>query len=163
LLSGITFPITNATLTWLVRPEFQELRQRKPILIHIDLVKGLAGDRESVTFLRDFIRPWGIVSTKSAALRAARKLDVPAIQRVFLIDSASLHASIDSITENGPVAVELMPGLAPAPIAEIRNAVGLPIIAAGLIRTREDAFTALNAGADAISMSATELWNEPFL
>ncbi|MFW6227898.1 MAG: glycerol-3-phosphate responsive antiterminator, partial [Alkalispirochaeta sp.] len=65
--------LMNATLTWLVRPEFQELRQRKPVLIHIDLVKGLAGDRESVTFLRDFIQPWGIVSTKSATIRAARK------------------------------------------------------------------------------------------
>ena len=65
--------LMNVTLSWLVRPEFQEHRKAKPILIHADLVKGLAGDREAVAFLRDSVRPWGIVSTRSGVLRAARK------------------------------------------------------------------------------------------
>jgi glycerol uptake operon antiterminator len=155
--------VMNVSLTWLVRPEFQTFREQKPILIHADLVKGLSGDREAISFLRDFIRPWGIVSTKGGTIRAARKLGVPAIQRLFLIDSTSLRASIDSILENAPTAVELMPGLAPGPIAEVKEAVHLPIIAAGLIRTREEAFSALDAGADAVSMSTVALWNEPFL
>lgn len=155
--------LMNVSLSWLVRPEFQALREQKPILIHADLVRGLSGDRDAISFLRDFIQPWGIVSTRGGTIRAARKLGVPAIQRVFLIDSASLRISIDSILENAPTAVELMPGIAPEPIAEVKAAVKLPIIAAGLIRNREEAFAALGSGADAVSMSTTSLWSEPFL
>lgn len=155
--------VMNATVSWLIRQEFQEFREQKPILIHADLVKGLAGDREGVAFLRDYIRPWGIVSTKSGTLRAARKLGIPAIQRVFLIDSSSLRISIDSIIENAPVAAELMPGLAVGPIAEVKTAVEVPVIAGGLIRTYAEARAARDAGADAVSMSAPALWNEPFL
>lgn len=155
--------LLNATLSWLIRPEFQEYRTRKPILIHTDLVKGLSTDREAITFLRDFIGPWGIVSTKSGTLRAARKLGLPAIQRVFLIDSTSLRGSIESIIENEPVAVELMPGLAPGLIQEVKAAVGIPVIAAGLIRTAEEAQAVLSAGADAVSMSASTLWNKTFM
>lgn len=154
--------LMNVTLSWLVRPEFLKYRKAKPILIHADLVKGLAGDREAVAFLRDSVRPWGIVSTRSGVLRAARKSNIPAIQRVFLIDTASLRVSINSIADNTPAAVELMPGVAPGPIAEIKEHVGVPVIAAGLIRTRDEALAALDAGADAVSMSEQSLWNERF-
>ena len=104
----------------------------------------------------------GIVSTKGTTIRAARKEGVPAIQRVFLIDGSSLRLSIDSIGDNDPSAVELMPGIAPDPIEEIKREIDLPIIAAGLIRNRRQARAALTAGADAVSMSTEELWTERF-
>jgi glycerol uptake operon antiterminator len=81
---------------------------------------------------------------------------------VFLIDTASLRVSINSIADNTPAAVELMPGVAPGPITEIKEHIGVPVIAAGLIRTRDEALAALGAGADAVSMSEQSLWNERF-
>lgn len=151
--------LMNGTINRLVSPQFQEMSRAKPILVHIDLVKGLSGDREAIQFIRDFVRPAGIVSTKSSTLRAARKEGLPAIQRVFLIDSMSLDLSIESIRENGPLAVELMPGIATEAISEIKEALGIPIIAAGLIRREDQILRALTAGADAISTSTEELWN----
>lgn len=151
--------LMNGTINRLVSPQFQEMSQAKPILVHIDLVKGLSGDREAIQFIRDFVRPAGIVSTKSSTLRAARKEGLPAIQRVFLIDSMSLDLSIESIRENGPLAVELMPGIATEAIVQIKNAVDVPIIAAGLIQRKDQVQRAIEAGADAISTSYEELWN----
>ncbi len=154
--------LMNAPLTWLIRPDFQELRSAKPVLVHADLIKGLSGERESIRFLRDFVGPAGIVSTRSTTIRAARKEGVPVIQRVFLIDSASLRTSTESIRENRPTAVEIMPGIATAALAEIREAVGIPVIAAGLVRSRAQVLAALTAGADAVSMSSPELWNQEY-
>jgi glycerol uptake operon antiterminator len=151
--------LMNGALTWLVSPGFQDRAREKPILIHMDLVKGLSGEREAILFIRDFVRPAGIVSTKSSTLRAARKEGLPAIQRVFLIDRTSLQLSIESIRENRPVAVELMPGIATEAISEIKESLGIPIIAAGLIRREDQILRALAAGADAISSSTEELWN----
>lgn len=150
-------------ITQLVRPDFQSYSEAKPILIHADLLRGLSGDRETIVFLREFIRPAGIVSTKGAIVRAARKEGLTAIQRLFLIDTKSLRASVDSIRENEPDAVEIMPGIAIDVIPEILESVDVPIIMAGLVRRREQVFAALRAGADGVSMSERSLWNEVYL
>jgi len=151
--------LMNVTVSGLVKPEFKDLAEQKPIYVHADLIKGLSADREAVLFLRDFVRPAGIVSTRSTVIRAGRKEGIATIQRVFLIDSASLRQSVESIKENRPDAVELMPGIATDAIAQVCNAVSIPIIAAGLVRTPEHVRSALQAGAHAVSTSEPSLWS----
>ena len=47
----------------------------------------------------------------------------------------------------------------PSVTADVRKAVGIPIIASGLLRTKKDVVAALDAGADAVSTTADDLWS----
>ncbi|MFB5268757.1 glycerol-3-phosphate responsive antiterminator [Paenibacillus enshidis] len=151
--------LMHGKVTNLLEPQFQELSKLKPVFVHTDLVRGLSNDKEAVALLAEHVRPAGIVSTKSAMIRAAKKEGLLTVQRVFLIDTGSFHTAIRSIKENEPDAIEIMPGIAPSIIPAFREETGLPIIAAGLISTHEQVKEALKAGADAVSLSRAELWN----
>ncbi|MNW25513.1 Glycerol-3-phosphate responsive antiterminator [compost metagenome] len=155
--------LMHGKITSLLGAEFQELSKQKPIFVHTDLVKGLSSDKEAAAFLSEYVRAAGIVSTRSAMIRAAKKEGLLTIQRIFLIDTGSFHTAIRSIKENEPDAIEIMPGIAPSIIPAFQEQTGLPIIAAGLISTQEQVKQALAAGADAVSLSRSELWNTPDL
>lgn len=51
-----------------------------------------------------------------------------------------------------------MPGIMPSIIKQLAEEIEFPIIAGGLIQTREDAEIAIRAGASAISTSHYEVW-----
>jgi len=51
-----------------------------------------------------------------------------------------------------------LPGIIPSLIKEIQEKTGLPIIAGGLIRTKEDVDNCLANGAFAVTTSNKELW-----
>lgn len=51
-----------------------------------------------------------------------------------------------------------MPGIMPSIIKQLVEEIEFPIIAGGLIQTREDAEIAIRAGASAISTSHYEVW-----
>lgn len=81
---------------------------------------------------------------------------------MFLIDSHALEKSYKLIERTKPDYIEVLPGIAPWMITEVKERLGIPIFAGGLIRTREDVEKALKAGAEGITTSDTELW-EAFL
>jgi len=151
--------LMHAKITDLMEEEFQSLRTKKPILLHTDLVKGLSSDKEAFSLLSKFVKPKGIVTTKSAMIRAAKKEGLLTVQRIFLIDTSSFYTAIRNIKENEPDAIEIMPGIAPSIIKSFKEQIGQPIIAGGLITTAQHVDDAIQAGADAISLSKSELWN----
>ena len=53
----------------------------------------------------------------------------------------------------------MMPGILPEIIKEFNRNIGIPIIAGGLIKTKNEIYQALGAGAKAISTGKQELWN----
>ena len=57
-----------------------------------------------------------------------------------------------------PDLVEVMPGVIPKVLKEIRKYTEIPIIAGGLISDKKDIMAAFSAGADAISTTKEELW-----
>ncbi len=148
----------NASINNLISKQFQEYCQIKPIFVHIDLVKGLNGDKESLRFLRRHTKLYGIVSTKSNTLRAAKKEGFVTIQRIFLIDTQSYLNSLEAIAQNQPDCIEIMPAIAPSILAKYREHVALPIIVGGLVSSAEQIAEAFRAGADAVSLSKQELW-----
>lgn len=148
-----------ARLGDLMEDNIVQYNQQKPVFIHTDLVKGLAGDSESVKFLQHYVKPAGIVSTKGPMIRAAKKAGLLTIQRIFLIDTRSLENSVESVHENNPDAVEIMPGLVPSIIPCLRERLSQPLIMGGLISQAEQIHDALDAGADAVSLSAAHLWD----
>ena len=151
--------LMDGKLNELLEKDFQDCNKKKPIFLHTDLVKGLSNDREAINFIKKYINPAGIVSTKSAMLKAAKKKGLYTIQRIFLIDSKSLKNAIESIRDNDPDIVEVMPALAYSIIETLKNEIDKPIILGGLINKRDQIIDGLKAGADGISFSKSDLWN----
>lgn len=131
---------------------------KKSIFLHVDLIKGVANDTEGVKYIAQRVKPDGIVSTKSHLIRMAKKEGLFAVQHFFLIDTHAYETSIRSILETEPDAIEIMPGLMPRVIADIKIKTEYPIVAAGLVKSRREAKKVIDAGAHAVAIGEPELW-----
>jgi Glycerol-3-phosphate responsive antiterminator. len=130
----------------------------KLAFVHIDLVDGLGRDQAAVQYMALRISPDGVITTRGNLIKYAKDMGLFAIQRIFLLDSMSLDTGIAGIQQNMPDAVEVLPGVLPREVAYCHDRVPCPIIAGGLIRTKDDIIAALKAGAIAVSTSNQELW-----
>lgn len=133
-------------------------KAHKPIFLHLDLLEGLGRDKAAIKFLAREIGPDGIITTRSHLIKYAQKYGLFTVQRVFVLDSLSLKTGISNVKSTGPDAVECLPGILPTVIARFVKEVNLPVIAGGLIRSREEIRASLSVGAVAVSLSAQELW-----
>lgn len=133
-------------------------RKNKKVLIHIDLIQGLKADEYGVEFLVQEIKPKGILSTRGSVIKAAKKHDLLAIQRLFLLDRLSLDSNVKLSGKTKADYIELLPGTMPNIIREIRAQIDIPIIAGGLITSETEINAAIDAGAIAVSTSNTEFW-----
>ncbi|MNI06239.1 Glycerol-3-phosphate responsive antiterminator [compost metagenome] len=136
----------------------QVLRAGKKVFLHVDFIAGLGSDPIVMKFIAERVRPTGIISTKSHFIKHAKKNGMLAIQRLFLIDTSALEHGIHNIAQSEPDAVEIMPGLIPRVITELRDSISLPIIAGGLIKDHTEIDAALQAGASAVSMGSKRIW-----
>lgn len=134
-----------------------KLREKK-LLIHVDLIQGIKNDEYAAEFLCQEMKPAGLISTRSSVIAKAKQKKVYAIQRLFLLDTAALEKSLELIQKFQPDYIEVLPGVIPSFIREIKEQTGIPILAGGLIRTKEDVQEALNAGATAVTTSRKDLW-----
>lgn len=82
---------------------------------------------------------------------------------MFIIDSQALQNGLKAVENVCPDGVELMPGVVRKTIAAFTDAYNhIPIIASGLIHTKEEAVECLEAGATALSVSEQSLWSLTF-
>lgn len=133
-------------------------RAGKRMFVHLDFIEGIAPDRSGIRYVAQEIQPEGILSTRNHVVGLAKENGLTAIQRVFLIDSTAIRNGLRAIHTSGADAVEIMPGVMPKVIRELTELTELPIIAGGLVRTQEDVYEALRAGALAVSVGNPELW-----
>src|SRR5690625_2935367 len=131
----------------------------KLVFVHIDLINGLKRDSSGIRFLAEKIGVDGIVTTQANLIKVAKENDLLAIQRVFILDSASIEQGIRLINNAKPDAVEILPGVAVPHIAERLAEVPQTIIAAGIINTMDEINHILQNGAEGISSSSMKLWN----
>ena len=130
----------------------------KKLFIHMDLVEGLSKDGAGVEFLAS-MKPDGIISTRSGCIHAAREAGITCIQRFFMVDSRSVSTALESIRQTRPDMIELLPGIAYKAVTRMASETAIPVIAGGLIETKEEIYKALGAGAAAISTGARKLWS----
>lgn len=130
----------------------------KQLLLHADLIEGLKNDEFAAEFLCQSIRPAGIISTRGNVITKTRQNGLIAIQRLFLLDSSALDKSYTLLERTQPDYIEVMPGVIPHIIKEVKERSGIPIFAGGLIRSVDDVEQALAAGATAVTTSNHELW-----
>ncbi len=132
--------------------------RRKKAFVHVDLIGGISNDLVGLRYICENIQPDGIITTKGHLIRAAKKMKVLTIQRLFLLDSLSLETGIHSIKTHNPDAVEILPGVMPKVTRQIVSSTQKPIIAGGLIKDKEDVIQSIKAGAMGISTSSKEIW-----
>jgi len=130
----------------------------KGALIHIDFLEGIGKDHRAIDYIYQEIKPDGIITTKSANVKYAKDIGMFAIQRFFMIDSQSYDTTIKTALSMQPDMIEIMPGILPAVLKRITKQLTIPIIAGGLIETKEDIMDVLKSGAHGASTGKRELW-----
>lgn len=128
----------------------------KYVMIHIDLAEGIGKDKVGVAYLKQCGAD-GILSTRAGLIRLAREQGLVAIQRFFLLDSKGLESIGEMLKSSSPHLIELMPGVIGKAIARFCH-MGIPVIAGGLIETKQEVTGALGCGAAAVSTGKPELW-----
>ncbi|MBE3555167.1 MAG: glycerol-3-phosphate responsive antiterminator [Thermicanus sp.] len=145
-------------IAWLQEIVRLAKKNGKKILLHVDLIQGLKNDEHAAEYICQVIRPEGMISTRSNVLSIAKKRGLITVQRLFLLDSIAFETSCKQFEKIRPDFIEVLPGIVPKMITEVRQITGTPIIAGGLIRTEEEIRQALDAGATAVSTSLPDLW-----
>ena len=128
----------------------------KKIFIHIDLADGIGKDKTGVEYLAK-MGVDGIISTRPQLIRYAHEIGLITVQRFFALDSKGVDGIGDMLETAKPDLIEIMPGIASKVINRFVT-YGIPIIAGGLIETKQEVTEALKNGAEAISTGKEELW-----
>ena len=63
----------------------------KTVMVHVDLIEGLEAKAISAKFLKEHTMLDGVISTKMAVLKAAKKLGLLTVMRFFALDSLSIE------------------------------------------------------------------------
>ena len=128
----------------------------KKIFIHIDLADGIGKDKTGVEYLAR-LGADGIISTKASLIRHGNDAGLVTVQRFFALDSKGVDAISDMLSATSPDLIEIMPGIASKVIRRL-TAGNVPVIAGGLIETKQEVTEALGNGADGVSTGKQELW-----
>ena len=130
----------------------------KFVFIHIDLADGIGKDKAGIEWLKR-LGADGIISTRTQLIRAAHDCGLLAVQRFFILDSKGMHSIAETIENTRPDLIEIMPGVIPKAL-KLFSRQDIPVIAGGLIETKQEVTAALSADAIAVSTGKKELWNE---
>ena len=128
----------------------------KKIFIHIDLADGIGKDKTGIEYLAK-CGVDGVISTRSQLIRYANEAGLVTVQRFFALDSKGVDGIEDMLESAKPDLIEIMPGIASKVIKRF-VAHGIPVIAGGLIETKQEVTEALKNGAEAISTGKQDLW-----
>ncbi len=130
----------------------------KIALVHIDLIQGLSPKEIAVDFIKKYTGADGIISTKPALIKHAKKLGFYTVLRFFVIDSLALSSIEKQLQLVKPDIIEVLPALMPKVISRICDMVSVPVIAGGLISDKEDIMAMLSAGAVSVSSTSQKTW-----
>ena len=140
-----------------IQSEIKEAKQHnKYIFVHIDLAEGIGKDKMGIQWLSK-LGVDGIISTKAQLIRNAKECGLIAIQRFFVLDSKGMHSISEMIEATNPNLIEIMPGVIPKALSLFADK-GIPVIAGGIIETKEEVTAALRSGAIAVSTGKFKLW-----
>ena len=127
-------------------------------IIHIDLVEGFTNKEVVIRYVKEETRFDGVISTKPQVIKLAKKYDLVGIQRVFIFDTLSLNTVKNHMISECD-AIEVLPGIIPKVLRIISKYSNKPVVAGGLIETKEEVMQALSSGATCISTTKKEIWD----
>ena len=129
----------------------------KRVLVHLDLASGIGRDSGGIGFLSS-LGADGIISTRGDLIKCAKDEGVFAIQRYFAVDSHGISSIEKMFAGAKPDCIEILPGVIEKVIRRFSGA-KVPVIASGLIETKQEVTAALSAGAVAVTTSREALWS----
>lgn len=132
-------------------------KKGKKVLLHLDLINGLAGDEYGCEYACQRLKVDGVISTKGKVVETAKRNKKLAILRLFLIDTKSLEKGLNLCNSVQPDYMEVLPGLASAIIPRLLERTKVPVMSGGLIRSREEIEECLKNGACAVTISDMRL------
>ena len=122
----------------------------------MDLAEGVGKDRAGIRFLAQCGAD-GVLSTRAQLIRFAKEQHLLTVQRFFTLDSKGMDSIDDMLRTTEPHMMELMPGIIGKTVQRFSRG-HIPVIAGGLVQTRQEVMDALNSGATAVSTGQKELW-----
>lgn len=129
-----------------------------PVILHVERIGGLQMDHDGAEFVKRYIKPAGIVTTRTGIIKRAKEKGLFVIQRVFLVDT-DMYLNLEKGIERNPVdMIEMMPSRVPEFIHRLTQVSDIPVITGGLLSTLDHAKEALESGATAVSTSNTDMW-----
>ncbi len=130
----------------------------KLAFVHMEMISGLSNDQEALEHIKREADPHGVITTKAGSVQAARGLGLVTIQRLFIIDSHSIETGVKMAQSARPDFIEIMPGIIPKVVPEIKKRCNCPVICGGMVSAKSEIISLLGAGAVAVSTSREELW-----
>ena len=129
----------------------------KKLFIHLDLAEGIGKDEHGIRFSKEQGVD-GIISTRTNIIKSAKKEGLFTVQRFFVVDSQSVYTTMETARASKADMIEIMPGIVTKVIKRLKKELDTPIIAGGLIETKEEIEKATLCGASAISTGRKEFW-----
>ncbi|GKX32173.1 glycerol uptake operon antiterminator regulatory protein [Vallitalea longa] len=131
----------------------------KKVFVHMDMIEGMGKDNKAIDYIAQVIKPDGIISTRSNHIKYAKEKGLFTIQRFFLIDSLSFKTTVKTVKSVKPDMIEIMPGIIPTIIQRLSSQLAVPIIAGGLVGSKDQIISILKVGALGVSVGRKDLWN----
>jgi glycerol uptake operon antiterminator len=129
-----------------------------PVFVHVDLVAGLENNESGMEYLAGFERISGVVTVHHHLSAAARRLGLLSIVRLFLSDSRAVDRGLSVVKKSHPDAIEILPAVVAAKVAQDFAECPIPRIAGGLCRTAADVSEVLASGCRAVTSTSPALW-----
>ena len=134
-------------------------KNKKKVLVHSELIKGLATDEYGAIYLIQSLKVDGIISSKPKVIEVCKKRNVLGIYRFFIKDTISLDQSIEIGKRLKPDFVEILPAACYDLVSQIENDLRCKVLMGGLIQNEELIHKCFDAGAIAITTSKPEFWD----
>lgn len=132
----------------------------KTVVVHVDLINGLASKEVSLDFIKNYTEADGIITTKPNLIKHAKDLGLNTVLRFFMLDSIALqNLEKQCHTEVQPDIIEVLPGiLLPEFFEKVRRISRARIMASGLITNKTEVLNALNNGVISVSTTNQAIW-----
>ncbi len=150
------FYLTPSVFT--LAPAVEKAHARgKRLFIHMDLAEGIGKDRAGLQLVKN-MHVDGIISSRGSIIKMAKEAGLFTVQRFFLVDSHSVETIVETIKSVKPDMAEIMPAVVPKVMTSLKEKVSIPMIAGGLIDSRDEIERAIESGAAAVSIGKKEFW-----
>jgi len=129
------------------------------IYVNMDHIEGIHADSAGLRYLADHFHVAGIISNNPRTLSLGKQFGLETIQRIFAVDSTGLETALESVDTQHVDLLDISPALVvPYVVPYLATPLPLPFIASGLIQTFQQAQAILRAGALAVTVIRSELW-----
>nr|WP_249365469.1 glycerol-3-phosphate responsive antiterminator [Cytobacillus citreus] len=133
-------------------------KEEIPVILHIEKIEGLKADHYGVDFIIEYVKPFGILTTKKSVMKQAKSKGAFVIQMVFLFDTGIYHNILDSLDDIKVDMLEIMPCRATDLLEEIVRLSPVPVVTGGLLTDIRYAKEALSIGVASLATTNVEIW-----